>query len=135
MPPNDEDFHTSAMVNAVRDMARDLREYKDHADAERKALVESVNATVEAMRKDVFRAIISLQLNASQHRDEHSADRKERAADIVSRISQQSSDATERINRQLTINLWMGALTALVVINLLLIGFVVIRVAVVLYGR
>ena len=124
MPPNDEDFHTSAMVNAVRDMARDLREYKDHADAERKALVESVNATVEAMRKDVFRAIISLQLNASQHRDEHSADRKDRAVDAV-----------DRLNRQLTINLWMGALTALVVLNLLLIGFVVIRVAVVLYGR
>jgi response regulator RpfG family c-di-GMP phosphodiesterase len=122
--PSDEDSHTSAMVDAVRDMAHRLEEYQHHADDERTKLLESVNGTVEAMRKDVYRAIISLQLNAAQHRDEHTADRKERA-----------SDAIDRLNRQLTINMWMGALTALVVINLLLIGFVVIRVAQVMYGR
>lgn len=122
--PSDDEFHTSAMVSAVRDMAAKLEQYTRHADSERAQLIESVNATVEAMRKDVFRAIVSVQLNASQHRDEHSAERKERAADAI-----------DRLNRQLTINLWMGALTALVVINLLLIGFVVIRVVVVLYGR
>ena len=63
------------------------------------------------------RARSRIQLDAAQHRDEHSAERKERAADAV-----------DRLNRQLTINLWMGALTALVVLNLLL-------VALVLYGR
>lgn len=122
--PNDEEFHTSAMVSAVRDMSRKLEEYTRHADEERKQLQESVNATVEAMRKDVYKAIISLQLNDAQHRDEHMAERHERAADAI-----------DRLNRQLTINLWMGALTALVVLNLLLIGFIVIRVALVIYGR
>ena len=122
--PSEEDFHTSAMVNAVRDMSRKLEQYTQHADAERAQLIESVNGTVEAMRRDVYKAIISVQLNASQHKDEHTAERNERAADAV-----------DRLNRQLTINLWMGALTALVVLNLLLIGFVVVRVVVVLYGR
>jgi len=121
---SDEDFHTSAMVSAVRDMSRKLEQYTQHADSERKQLIETVNATVEAMRKDVFRAIVRLQLDASQHRDEHSADRKERAADAI-----------DRLNRQLTWNLWMGALTVMVVINLLLLGFIVIRVAEVAYGR
>ncbi len=122
--PTEDDTYASAIVESFRDLNRKLDDYTQHADAERKQLIESVNGTVEAMRKDVYRAIISLQLDASQHRDEHSAERKERAADVV-----------ERINRQLTINLWMGALTALVVINLLLIGFVVVRVAQVMYGR
>ncbi len=112
------------MVNAVRDMAHKLEQYTQHADQERKKLEQSVTATIEAMRKDTYRAIIALQLDASQHRDEHSAERKERAADAV-----------DRLNRQLTINLWMGALTALVVLNLLLIGFVVVKTAEVLYGR
>lgn len=121
--PSDEDFHTSAMVNAVRDMAFKLEEYTRHADEERNKLLESVNSTVESMRKDVYKAIISLQLNASQHRDEHVAERKERAGDAV-----------DRLNRQLTINLWMGVLTALVAINLLLIGFVVARIAMNIYA-
>ena len=122
--PSDEDTYASAIVESFRDLNRKLDDYTHHADAERKQLIESVNGTVEAMRKDVHRAIVSLQLNASQHRAEHIVERPERAADVV-----------ERINRQLTINLWMGALTALVVINLLLIGFVVVRVAQVMYGR
>ena len=122
--PNDGDMHTSAMVDAVRDMARKLESYQQHADYERRTMLESVNATVEAMRKDVFKTVAAVQLDARQHRDEHAAERHERA-----------TDAVDRLNRQLTINLWMGALTALVVLNLLLIGFVVVRVAVVLYSR
>ena len=122
--PNDDEFYTSAMVSAVRDMAQKLEQYQQHADQERKRLRNEVNATIEAMRKDMHAVISRIQLDASQHRDEHSAERKERAVDAV-----------DRLNRQLTINLWMGALTALVVLNLLLIGFVVVRVVVVLYGR
>ena len=122
--PSDEDFHTSAMVNAVRDMAHKLELYTQHADQERKNLIESVNHTIEDMRKDTYRAIIALQLDASQHRDEHSAERKERAV-----------DALDRLNRQLIWNVWMGALTILVIINLLLLGFVVIRIAQVAYAR
>lgn len=125
MPPqNDESYHTSAMVDAVQGMAQKLEQYTQHADVDRKKLRNEVNATVEAMRKDVHAVISRIQLDASQHRDEHSAERQERA-----------TDAVERLNRQLTINLWMGALTALVVLNLLLIGFVVARVAWVMYGR
>ena len=124
MSPSDEEFHTSAMVAAVRDMSRKLEEYQKHADEERDKLLASVNATVEAMRKDVFRVIVNLQLDASQHRDEHAAERHERAADAI-----------DRLNRQLVWNLWMGALTVLVVLNLLLIGYVVVRVAEVVYGR
>ena len=122
--PNDDDFHTSAMVSAVRDMAHKLEQYTQHADTEREKLQQSVNGAIEAMRKDTYRAIIALQLDASQHRDEHSAERKERAVDAI-----------DRLNRQMIWNLWMGALTLMVVINLLLIGFVVVRVALVLYGR
>ena len=111
------------MVDAVRDMARQLELYQMHADNERRILLESVNATVEAMRKDVFKTIAAVQLDARQHRDEHAAERKERAADAV-----------DRLNRQLALNLWLGALTVLVVVNLLLIGFVVIRALQVMYA-
>lgn len=124
MPAPNEDFHTSAMVAAVRDMAQKLEQYQQHADTERDKLNASVNATVEAMRKDVHVAIASLQIRAMQHEDTHSAERHERAADAI-----------DRLNRQLTINLWMGSLTALVVLNLLLIGFVVVRIVQVVYGR
>ena len=122
--PNDEEFHTSAMVAAVRDMARNLEQFQQYADEERKKLRDEVNQTVEALRKDVHAVIIRLQLDVSQHRDEHSAERKERAVDAI-----------DRLNHQLVLNLWLGALTGLVVLNLLLIGFIVIRVAQVMYAR
>ena len=122
--PNNEPFIATNMAEAVRDMAQQLARYSQHADEERAKLRDEVNATVEAMRKDVFRVIVGLQINATQHRDEHTIDRQERAADSVARF-----------NRQLTQNLWMGTLTVLVVLNLLLVGFIVIRVALVMYGR
>lgn len=144
-PPSEDEFHTSAMVDAVREMTRELQEHTRHADAERERLMLTVNSTVagalqrvdstvdglrgdvqgtvESMRKDVHKAILNLQLDASQHRDEHIADRKERAADAVARL-----------NRQLTQNLWMGVLTALVVINLLLLALIVVRVLSVWFG-
>lgn len=121
MPSDDDD---SVMVGVIRDLVRRVESYQQHADDEREKLNATVNATVEAMRKDTYRAIIALQLDASQHRDEHSADRKDRA-----------TDAVDRLNRQLVLNVWLGALTILVVINLLLLGYVVIRIALVLYGR
>lgn len=115
---NGDEWHTSAMVDAVREMAQKLDIYQQHADEERTKLRADVYAIVEAMRKDVFKTIAAVQLDTRQHRDEHAADRKERAADAI-----------DRLNRQLVLNIWLGALTALVVINLLLIGFVVIRTA------
>ena len=121
---NNDDAFAAEVIRTVADLTRKFEQYTKHADEERRSLIESVNGTVEAMRKDVFRAIIRLQLDASQHRDEHSAERNERAADAV-----------DRLNRQLIWNVWMGALTALVVLNLLLIGFVVIQVVQVMYAR
>ncbi len=145
LEPN-EDAYAREVIRTVSDLTKRFEQYTQHADEERRSLIDSVNATVEqkwsesigsveAMRKDVFRAIVSLQLNASQHRDEHSAERNERAAAIGTEVAARSTDAIDRINRQLTVNLWMGALTALVVLNLLLIGFVVVRVALVMYAR
>lgn len=124
MALSDDDADTSVVVGVIRDLVQRVETYQQHADDERKQLIETVNGTVEAMRKDVFRAIVALQLDASQHRDEHSAERKERAADAI-----------DRLNRQLILNVWLGALTILVVVNLLLIGFVVVRVAEVMYGH
>ncbi len=122
--PNDDDAYAKEVIRTVAELTRRFEQYTKHADGERHALIESVNGTVEAMRKDVYRVIVGLQLNDSQHRDEHSAERNERAADAVGRL-----------NRQLTINLWMVALTTLVVINLLLIGFIAVQFAQVIYGR
>jgi len=124
MPPNNEEFHTSAMVDAVREMSQELRDYKAHADQERSTFRAEVWTAIEAMRKDVYAVVIRLQLENSQHRDDHTADRAERA-----------TDAVDRLNRQLTLNMWLGALTVLVVVNLFLIAYIVIRVALVIYGR
>ncbi len=117
-----EEFHSSAMVDAVRDMARKLEQYTQHADEERKKLLESVNGTVASMRQDVHASIGSLQLNASQHRDEHTAERKERAADVI-----------DRLNRQLVLNIWLGALTGLLIFVVVLVAVVLARL--VLYAR
>lgn len=117
MPGDDEEFHTSAMVSAVRDMAAKLERFERHADDERRRLRAEVNENIAAFRKDVHEVISKIQLDAAQHRDEHSAERKERAADAI-----------DRLNRQLVLNLWLGVLTTLVVVNLLLIGFIVARV-------
>jgi len=119
MQPPNEEYHTSAMVDAVRDMTRKLEQFQRHADDARKTQRNELLNLIESLRKDVYRAISALQLDSSQHRDEHAADRQRQAADAI-----------ERINRQLTWNVWMGALTVLVVINLLLLGFVVVRVVI-----
>lgn len=127
----DNDVYASEVIRTVAEltkrteaMTQQLAQSIIHADEERRLLIDSVNRTVELMRRDVFKTVAALQLDTRQHRDEHAAERKERAADAV-----------DRLNRQLIVNMWMGALTALVVLNLLLIGFVVIKVAQVLYGR
>ena len=127
---NDDDRYAPEVIRTVTEltkrterMARLLDQSITHADEERAHLIDTVNATVESMRKDVFKTVASIQLDARQHRDEHAAERKERA-----------TDAVDRLNRQLVLNVWLGALTALVVLNLLLIGFVVVRTAQVMIG-
>lgn len=127
----DTDYYAVETIRTVTEltkrteaMAQQLTQSIAHADEERRILIDSVNRTVEAMRKDVFKTVAALQLDTRQHRDEHAAERKERAADAV-----------DRLNRQLVVNMWMGALTVMVVLNLLLIGFVVVRTAQVMYGQ
>lgn len=107
--PTDEEFHVSAMVDAVRDMQRKLEAFERHGDEERTKLRAGIDATVAAMRKDVWDTLVDLQLDASQHRDEHITERKERAADSI-----------VRANRQTTVDMWMGGLTVLGLINLVL---------------
>ena len=123
MPANDDDAYAKEVIRTVAELTKRFEQYTTHADIERRNLIESVNGAIGDMRKDVYRVIVGLQLNDSQHRDEHTAERTGRAADAI-----------DRLNRQLTINLWMGALTILVVINLLLIGFIAVQVAQVMYG-
>lgn len=106
MLTNDE-YHTSAMVDAVRDMSRKLESSECTAAAERTALRAGIDATIAAMRRDFHHTIAALQLATSQHQDEHNAERSERAADSINRS-----------NRQFIWDLWMGALTTLGMINL-----------------
>lgn len=114
--PNEEEFHTSAMVDAVRDMSRKLEQYQRHADDERKKMLGDVNATVAGMRQDFWKTTIAIQRDQAQHRDEHTAERKERAADVV-----------VRSHRQTTHDVWMIALTVLGAINLAVTGYLAVQ--------
>lgn len=111
MLPNNEEFHTSAMVEAVRDMARKLEHFERHADDERKKLRAGVDSTVAAMREDFWKTTLVIQRDQAQHRDEHTAERQ------------------ERTNRQASHDIWMGALTVLGLINLALALYLVFQVA------
>jgi len=104
-----EEFHTSAMVDAVRDFSQKLERYTRHGDDERKKLIAEVNATIAAMRKDFWDTTLKIQRDAAQHRDEHTVERGERS------------------NRQTTHDIWMGALTLLGLINLLLAMYLVFQ--------
>lgn len=109
--PSDEEFHTSAMVAAVRDMARQLEQFHRHADEERDKLRGELVGLAESMRKDVHKAIAALQIDAMQHKDTHTA------------------DGVQRSNRQLIQDLWLGALTVLGVVNLALAIYLAAQVA------
>lgn len=111
-----DDSNTSAMVTAVRDMSRNLETFQRHADDERRKLRSAVDATVAAMRKDFWATTAAIQRDAAQHRDEHTAERTERAADLM-----------QRTHRQTTIDIWMGALTVLGLINLALMLYLAFR--------
>ena len=120
---NDDD-ETSVVVGIIRDLTKRVDDYERKSSADRQAFKTAIEENMIQLRRDFHAALAPIQLNEIDHRRVHETDRNERAVDAV-----------DRLNRQLTYNLWMGALTALVVLNLLLIGFVVIRVALVLSAR
>jgi hypothetical protein len=110
MAPNDDrPYLATTMVEAVQEMGRKLETFERHSDDERRKLRAGIDATVAAMRKDFWETTIKIQRDAAQHRDEHSAERSERATDGITRS-----------NRQLVLDIWMGALTIVSVINLLI---------------
>lgn len=117
MATDDGSALTAEMIKAVRDLSDRLTAFERKADTARKDLRHTVDQNLAALRKDVHEVTTKLQLDASQHRDEHIAERKERAADHV-----------QRTQRQALQDRWMGALTTLVVLLLILSSIVAARV-------
>jgi len=98
MAPENE----SVTVGVIRDLTQRLERYEKHADAEREELKRYVEQLLFDFRKNVHESIGALQLNDMDHRRTHDADR------------------IERSNRQLILNIWLGLLTVLLVVNLVL---------------
>jgi len=88
------------VVNAVLDMSRTVEESVNHGDKARAQLQATVEGIVAALRTDVHRAIVSLQIDQVDHRKAHEADR------------------VERITRQQVLNIWMIAMTVLLLIGI-----------------
>jgi hypothetical protein len=76
----DDDRYAREVIRAVGDLTKRLEEHTSTRDAAFKQLQETVEGIVVALRTDVHKAIISLQLNNSDHSKTHDADRVERAA-------------------------------------------------------
>ncbi len=106
---SDDDAYANAVVKALADMAHKLETFERHADDERHKLRAGVDATVAAMRKDFWDTTLVIQRDAAQHRDEHTVERR------------------ERTNRQATHDIWMGALTVLGLINLILAVYLAVQ--------
>jgi hypothetical protein len=99
----DDDRYAREVIRAVGDLTKRLEEHTSTRDAAFKQLQESVEGVVVSMRQDFWKTTIAIQRDATQHRDEHIVDRG------------------ERTHRQTTVDVWMGALTLLGLINLALI--------------
>jgi len=95
-----DDGYARAVIDTVNDMARRLEDHSHAGDMAREQLRETVEGTVAAMRADVHKAIVSLQLGQVDHKVAHEADR------------------VERVVRQQSINIWMAALAILGLINI-----------------
>lgn len=114
--PSDDDAYAHEVIRTVRQLTERVEAYTRGNDESRARFQASIEGIVVALRSDVHRSITALQLTDSQHKDDHIAERKERAADSV-----------QRSNRQFIWDLWMGGLTALGVINLILAVYLVAR--------
>jgi hypothetical protein len=113
--PADEEYHTSAMVDAVREMTAKLEQHTRSGDAAREQLQHTVEGIVASMRTDVHKAILSLQLTQADHKTAHEADRMERSTRQI------------QVDAQLSqIRNWLiGMLIGIVAIGAFLVGWLV----------
>lgn len=110
-----DDGYAAAVIDAVRDLTVLVEEHKRSGEESRQQLQQTVEQMVAALRQDVHKAIMSLQLGQGDHKSAHEADR------------------IERTNRQVTVDLqmtqlrnWMVAmLVGIVAIGAFLIGWLV----------
>lgn len=109
--PTEDDRYSQAVVDAVLDMTRKIEAstadmtskveaFTRHGDEARQQLQATVEGIVAALRTDVHRAIVGIQIDQVDHRKAHDIDR------------------FERIRRQWSINLWMVVLTALLLVGI-----------------
>lgn len=74
-----DDSYANAVIEAVHDLTVLVEQHKRSGDDARQQLQTTVEQTVAAMRQDVHKAIMSLQLGQADHKGAHEADRVERA--------------------------------------------------------
>lgn len=89
--PNDDETISAQVLRALGDLSDTMRTNNQRFDE-----------ITSSLRRDFWATLAKIQLDAMQHRDEHTADQN------------------ERTHRQTTYDRWMGALTVLGLINLLL---------------
>jgi hypothetical protein len=111
----DDDRYAREVIRAVGDLTKRLEEHTRSRDEAFKHLQTTLEGVVVALRTDVHKAIISLQLNNSDHTKTHDADRIERAARQV------AVDGTMKEIRNWSI--W--ALVGIVAIGAFIVGWLV----------
>jgi hypothetical protein len=110
-----DDGYANAVIDAVHGLTVLVEEHKRAGEEGRQALQTTVEQTVTALRKDVQKAIFSLELGQGDHKAAHEADR------------------IERLTRQATVDLqmaqirnWMiGALLGIVALGAFIVGWLV----------
>ncbi len=115
MASTDDDAYAREVIRVVADLTKRVEEHTKTGEESRKQLQDTVEAIVVALRTDVHKAIISLQLNNSDHSKTHDADRVERAARQV-----QVDGAMKEIRNW---SIW--ALVGIVAIGFFLVGWLV----------
>jgi carbamoylphosphate synthase large subunit len=111
----DDDAYAREVIRVVADLTKRLEDHTRTRDEAFKQLQETVEGVVVSMRKDVHKAITSLQLTNSDHSKTHDADRVERAARQVAVDGQMSE-----------IRYWsIAALVGIVAIGFFLVGWLV----------
>lgn len=108
----DDDAYSREVIRVVADLTKRLEEHTRSRDEAFKHLQTTVEGIVVALRTDVHKAIISLQLNNSDHSKTHDADRVDRAARQVA-VDKQMSEIR---------NWSIGALVGIIAIGAFLIG-------------
>jgi len=103
-----DDPYAREVVRAVGDLTKRVDDYERNSSQDRADFKATIEASIVQLRRDFHEALAPIQLNEIDHRKVHETDR------------------SERTNRQLVLDLWMGGITALVILNLILLGVVVV---------